>query len=197
VKMTDFVLGPYQTALEPDEIIVAVEVPRWDVQGTYVLKVGGASYPSLILSLAARLEDGIVKESRLAVGGYYTRPFVVEGAFDGEKLSEDAAVKAVGLFPDGEPYDDPHLAFEKKRQMLPTALTRLIREASAGQWRLPIREEITRWRGRDQEPWWLTAAPSSWRGSRVFCWWTSCGDRAILRLRGDATKADAERVQFC
>jgi carbon-monoxide dehydrogenase medium subunit len=151
VKMTDFVLGPYQTALEPDEIIVEVEVPRWDIQGTYVLKVGGASYPSLILSLAARLEDGIVKESRLAVGGYYTWPFVVEGAFDGEKLSEDAAAKAVGLFPDGEPYDDPHLAFEKKRQILPTALTRLIREASAGQWRLPIKEEITRWRGRNQE----------------------------------------------
>jgi CO/xanthine dehydrogenase FAD-binding subunit/aerobic-type carbon monoxide dehydrogenase small subunit (CoxS/CutS family) len=151
VKMTELVLGPYQTALEPDEIIVEVEVPRWDIQGTYVLKVGGASYPSLILSLAARLEDGIVKESRLAVGGYYTRPFVVEGAFDGEKLSEDAAAKAVGLFPDGEPYDDPHLAFEKKRQILPTVLTRLIREASAGQWRLPIKEEITRWRGRNQE----------------------------------------------
>jgi CO/xanthine dehydrogenase FAD-binding subunit/aerobic-type carbon monoxide dehydrogenase small subunit (CoxS/CutS family) len=151
VKMTELVLGPYQTALEPDEIIVEVEVPRWDIQGTYVLKVGGASYPSLILSLAARLEDGIVKESRLAVGGYYTRPFVVEGAFDGEKLSEDAATKAVGLFPDGEPYDDPHLAFEKKRQILPTALTRLIREAAARQWRLPIKEEITRWRGRNQE----------------------------------------------
>jgi len=99
VKMTDFVLGPYQTPLEPDEIIVEVELPRWDIQGTYVLKVGGASYPSIILSLAARLEDGIVKESRLAVGGYYTRPFVVEGAFDGEKALRGCGCEGGGFNP--------------------------------------------------------------------------------------------------
>ena len=147
IKIDEFILGPYQTALEPDEIIEEVAVPKWDLQDTYVFKVGGASYPSLVLSLAVRLEDGVVKRSRFAIGGYYTKPVVLEGVLDGQKLEESAVEKIINLMPEGEPYDDPHLAFEKKRRLLPTALTRLVKGALKRQWTLPTREEITKWRG--------------------------------------------------
>jgi len=149
IKMEEFVQGPYQTALKPDEIVEEVVVPKWDLQNTYVFKVRGASYPSLILAVAANLEDGVLKRSRLALGGYYTKPVVVDGIFDGGIVNKEALIKAVELLPEGEPYDDPHLSFEKKRRLLPTALARLAEGLLNPQWNLPTKDKVMKRRGRE------------------------------------------------
>ncbi len=150
IKAGEFVRGPYQTAIN-GELITEVRVPRWERQTTVVFKVGGASYPSLIVAVTADVIEGVVTRSRIAVGGYYTRPVAADKVFDGVALDKLGAVarKIPELLPPGEPYDDPHLSFEKKQRLLPKlvekALNRLVEKDA---WHLPTKSSITKWRRR-------------------------------------------------
>jgi len=68
VAFDDFVLGPYQTALEPDEIvtsIAAASLPGW---GQRSLRFARFERPTLSTAVAVRTEDGVVAEARVAVG---------------------------------------------------------------------------------------------------------------------------------
>ena len=91
IKFADFHRLPgdhpeRDTTLEPDELIVAVDLPAapW-AKGSHYLKVRDrASYAFALVSVAAGLEvkDGKIKQARLALGGVAHKPWRAHEAED-------------------------------------------------------------------------------------------------------------------
>ena len=69
VPIGDFVIGPYETALTPGELIVAIELPAPE-EGTSVVhaKLAFHERPAVTVTCLARIVGGVVAEARLAVG---------------------------------------------------------------------------------------------------------------------------------
>ena len=65
------------TVLEPDELIVAVELPRVDGRSAYRKVRERASFAFALVSVAAvlRIEDGAVADARIALGGVAHKPW--------------------------------------------------------------------------------------------------------------------------
>lgn len=93
VQLAKFITRPRQTALEPDEVLTAVLVPKAVAQGVSgFLKLGARKY--LVISIAmtaARIvvEDGVVADAALAVGAcgpVATRLAAAEAALIGSPL---------------------------------------------------------------------------------------------------------------
>ncbi len=69
VSVQDFVLGPFQPALEPGELLTEVRVPWLPAGGVMVhLKFSFRERPAATVSCMVRVEDGTVREARVAVG---------------------------------------------------------------------------------------------------------------------------------
>lgn len=101
--LSDFLVGMYTTALEPDELLVEVQVPPlppgW---GSAYLRVHRFQRPTLGVAAAAKLQDGRLSGVRLAVGCMGPRPerlTELEAKIQGLRLSE--AERVVG---EGEAY---------------------------------------------------------------------------------------------
>jgi xanthine dehydrogenase YagS FAD-binding subunit len=67
------------TTLEPGELVTAVELPaeRFDTHYTYLKLRDRQSYAFALVSVAAamRLEDGVMRDVRLALGGVAHKPW--------------------------------------------------------------------------------------------------------------------------
>ena len=69
VAASGFVRGPYRTALEPGELLVAVEVPEPPADAAIVhRKLALHERPAVTVTCLARVEGGRVAEARVAVG---------------------------------------------------------------------------------------------------------------------------------
>jgi carbon-monoxide dehydrogenase medium subunit len=82
VPLDHFVLGPYTTVREPDEVAVAVDVaPTDDVWGTAYSKMALRAGDLAVGAAAAavRVADGTVVEARVAVGGGLAVPRCLHG----------------------------------------------------------------------------------------------------------------------
>jgi xanthine dehydrogenase YagS FAD-binding subunit len=89
------------TNLAPDELIVAVVLPpNGFAQGSHYLKVRDrASYAFALVSVAAALDvqDGIVRDARIALGGVAHKPWraaAAEKSLVGRRLDRDAIAHA-------------------------------------------------------------------------------------------------------
>jgi len=94
----DFLLGPGETALEEDEIVSAVRVPKASGRGrSTFLKLGARKYLVISISMvAARIvEDaGVITDAAIAVGAcsaVATRLEVVENSLIGKPAGDDPA----------------------------------------------------------------------------------------------------------
>jgi len=108
IPIDDFFLLPGDTPerehpLTPGELITAIEVPPAPVaRGSCYLKVRDReSYEFALASAAAALalEDGVIREVRLALGGVATKPWrarVAEGALVGQRADADVFARAAG-----------------------------------------------------------------------------------------------------
>lgn len=69
MPLSDFLAGMYETALQPDELLVEVRVPPLPpgCDGSY-LRVHRFQRPSVGVAVAAKLQDGRLEGVRLAVG---------------------------------------------------------------------------------------------------------------------------------
>jgi xanthine dehydrogenase YagS FAD-binding subunit len=110
VAIADFFVMPgdrpdRETVLRPGELIGAIRVPRTALaQRSRYLKVRDrASFDFAVVSVAAALhiEDGVVREARLAAGGVGTTPWrlrgseqALAGARSGEQAFSEAAARA-------------------------------------------------------------------------------------------------------
>ena len=90
VKLADFLLGSYETALEPGELVSAVLVPPMpkDMTGRYVKFTTGSSEerPCAGVAALATMDNGICRELRLAVGAVSPRPVRITA---GEQMASD------------------------------------------------------------------------------------------------------------
>lgn len=100
ILMSDLILGPYQTSLDPTEIIVGVDIPD-DGRASAYEKFRNPASGYAICGVAACLaigSDGAVATCRLAVGGATAKPLrlpAAEGRLVGMRPSVEAAADAL------------------------------------------------------------------------------------------------------
>jgi carbon-monoxide dehydrogenase medium subunit len=75
LPLADFVVGPYQTALEPGELLASVRVPLPAPASRIAhRKLSFHERPAATVSVLTRVQDGAVAEARVAVGSVGARP---------------------------------------------------------------------------------------------------------------------------
>lgn len=126
VKLSEFLLGTYETVLEPGEVLTAVMVPAspQGIQGTYIKFTTRSSEdrPCVVVAAMARIVEGICEEARLVIGAVSPVPVRVSEAEEiarGEKfggaLIEEMSARAAELV---EPITDLRGPADYKRQMV-------------------------------------------------------------------------------
>ncbi len=69
LPLAEFLVGTYETAIEPDEVLTEVQVPPLPTDfGHAFLRVERYHRPTVNVAVAARRDDGHVGEARLAIG---------------------------------------------------------------------------------------------------------------------------------
>lgn len=140
LPVSDFVRGPYQTALERGEALTAVRVP-FPPTGAVVVhdKVAFHERPAATVTCLVRAEAGRIVEARVAVGSVGARPArareaerLLEGLaaddLDARALEEAGAAAAEAA----APVDDHNGAAEYKAHLVSVMVGRAFRRALAG-----------------------------------------------------------------
>jgi carbon-monoxide dehydrogenase medium subunit len=95
LKLSEFLLGSYETALQPGELISAVIIPPLSakLQGRYIKFTTGSSEerPCAGVAAFAHMSDGTCRELRLAVGAVSPRPMRI---FAGEGMARNQLLTA-------------------------------------------------------------------------------------------------------
>jgi xanthine dehydrogenase YagS FAD-binding subunit len=138
VGITDLYCPPgdrpdLETVLRPGELITAIELPHLPIaaRSSYRKVRDRASYAFAVFSVAAALdiEDGLVKDVRLAMGGVAHKPWrawEAEASLRGRPVSHEAIAAAAGVaFADAEPLKDNGFKIELGRRTLVAALEEL------------------------------------------------------------------------
>jgi carbon-monoxide dehydrogenase medium subunit len=91
LPFSEFILGPYTTALAPGELVVAIEVPSLpDGAGMAHLRFAFHERPAVTVSCLAQLVGGRIAQARIAVGSVGLRPVRV-AAGESALVALDAA----------------------------------------------------------------------------------------------------------
>jgi carbon-monoxide dehydrogenase medium subunit len=140
VKLCDFLLGSYETTLEPGELISAVLVPApsQDMTGHYIKFTTGSSEERPCVGVAGlmQMENGICRELRLAVGAVSPRPIRVAAAEQlardrilTDSLIDDIAAEAARAV---DPVDDLRGPAKYKRHLVGVLVRRSISAIATG-----------------------------------------------------------------
>ncbi len=125
IPAADFFVDYYETALEPGEIVIGVEVPKPAAgAGSVFLKFTPRSvedYATVSAAAVVRLDgDGVCREARLVLGAVGPTPVVVDvaEALVGERVTEDRARAVAELAREAvDPNEDVRGSTEYKRDM--------------------------------------------------------------------------------
>jgi len=134
LKLSEFQLGSYETALEPGELVSAITIPPipGDSRGVYVKFTTGSSEERPCVGVAAlvQMEDGHCRALRLAIGAVSHRPMRIaksEEMARGEKLTakliEEIAANAAQTV---EPIDDLRGPADYKRHLVQVLTRRAV-----------------------------------------------------------------------
>ncbi len=100
--LAEFITGPRQIALEPDELLTAVLIPKDAALGNaHFLKLGARKYLVISIAMTAArivIEDGVVTQAALAVGAcgpVATRLAEAEAALIGAPLAPSRITDAM------------------------------------------------------------------------------------------------------
>ena len=134
-----FTRGPYETALAPGELLVAVHVPPLATGSVLVhRKMSFHERPAITVAANVTVRDGTVAKARLAVGSIGLtahRLAAAEEALVGasavELLGEQLAACAAAAALESEPVEDANGSLEYKRQLVRVLVERTVREALA------------------------------------------------------------------
>ena len=138
IDALDFYLGPYSTALLPDELVVAVEYPDWPAGTISIVhevtrRAGDFALVGLICQLA--IAEG--KVSRAAIGWFGMGPtpmrsLAAEKALLGTALGDiDPRAVAELAIGETEPLEDKHATAHYRRTVGTKLFTRLLAETLA------------------------------------------------------------------
>lgn len=139
VPVGDFIQGPYTTALEPGELVVAIEVPALPAgAGMAHLRFAFHERPAVTVSSLIRIAGGHVAEARVAVGSVGVVPVrarVSEAMLVGLDAGhpEASALVAAGEAAAGasDPVSDANGSAEYKRHLVTVLVGRAVRAAIA------------------------------------------------------------------
>jgi aerobic carbon-monoxide dehydrogenase medium subunit len=139
VGIGEFVLEALTTVLEADELLTAIHLPapRPGEQVVY-RKLAFVERPAASVCCKVRLEDGVVREARVAVGSIGDVPVLVDGAAN-ELVDcslgdlEAAGERAAEIIRDEcDASDDINGSAEYKRHLAGTLLRRALRQVAEG-----------------------------------------------------------------
>jgi len=133
MKLSEFLLGSYETALEPGELLSALVVPppgNW--RGTYVKFTTGSSEERPCAGIAAllRMEQGVCRDLRLVVGAVSPRPVRMHHAEEfarGKEITE-AVLQTISSEASRvvEPIDDLRGSASYKRHLVGVLVRRAL-----------------------------------------------------------------------
>lgn len=133
VSPEDFFVAPLVVNVEEDEVLVAVNLPKpAGIFGTAFDEVAQRAGDFAIVSAGAvlRIENGVVAEARLALGGVGDVPMrarVAEKLLIGASLSSDQVAAAAACAAEGlEPNDDLHASAEYRLHLVPVMAKRVL-----------------------------------------------------------------------
>jgi carbon-monoxide dehydrogenase medium subunit len=137
LSLDEFVLEALTTALEPDELLAAIRLPavRPGEQVVY-RKLAFVERPAASVCCKVRLEDGVVREARVAVGSIGDVPVLVESAaieLINKSVGElEAAGERIAeiINAECEASDDINGSAEYKRHLAGTLLKRALRQVA-------------------------------------------------------------------
>ncbi|HZO77804.1 MAG TPA: xanthine dehydrogenase family protein subunit M [Solirubrobacteraceae bacterium] len=139
ISPEEFTRGPYETALAPEELLVAIEVPSLRPGSALVhRKLAFYERPAITVAASVLVRDGAVSEARLAVGSVgVTAQRLIEteqslhgvDAFgpDNVAISRCAEIAAR----EAQPVEDANGSVQYKRQLVRVLVTRCVRDALA------------------------------------------------------------------
>ncbi len=137
MKLSDFLKGSYETALEPGELVSALIVPPAEsLSGTYTKFTTGSSEERPCVGVAAltTMESGICAELRLVVGAVSPKPVRLEKAESmarGEKLTSELIERiASDASSSVEPIDDLRGTVDYKRHLVHVLVRRALGAAA-------------------------------------------------------------------
>jgi CO/xanthine dehydrogenase FAD-binding subunit len=133
VPLAEFILGNRRTAIRPDELVVAIQVPRIKnfSRGAF-LKLGARRYLIISIVMVAatlEIENDAVTNARVAVGACSAvarRLPLLEAALKGAAVSNLATVVHPGHLATLAPIDDVRASAEYRNEAAMTMLRRLL-----------------------------------------------------------------------
>jgi len=136
IPVSEFTTNYFETCIEPDEILVGIEIPPLPAggQGVYVKHVNRSGDLAMVgVAAWLKLKSGICEELRLALGGVGPIPFrasqveqlVEHKPFD-DSLIEEAAAAAADM---SDPISDAHASADYRRKMVRVMVKRALHAA--------------------------------------------------------------------
>ena len=136
VPLSEFLLGPYETALRHGQLLGAVRIPV-PAPGTAVAhrKLAFHERPAATVACAIRVDHGAVAEARIAVGSVGSRAVratTAERALAGRAVGDEAAVaEAAALASEAsQAVDDPNGSAAYKEQLVRVLVARCFADAT-------------------------------------------------------------------
>jgi 2-furoyl-CoA dehydrogenase FAD binding subunit len=137
VAAEDLFVGPYESALAPDEILVATDWPTVDElpgQAFEEIAQRHGDYTIAAAACALSVADGRVHVARVGVGAVGERPLLVSeaaAALTGAAVDDDVADAAGRAAAEAipEPLDDIHATARHRRQLVRVLVARAARRA--------------------------------------------------------------------
>jgi carbon-monoxide dehydrogenase medium subunit len=133
LPLGEFVLGPYDTALAPGELLAAVRVPELPPGSALVhAKLAFRERPAATVTCLARVENGGVAEARVAVGSVGAVPVrapEAEAVLTGDPDHVAIAAAGEAAAEASAPVEDSNGSVEYKRQLVRVLVKRAFTEA--------------------------------------------------------------------
>jgi aerobic carbon-monoxide dehydrogenase medium subunit len=135
VGASDFFVGPFETAVGPDEILVSVAFPKMDGWGTHYEKFNRTAQAWSIVGVAAavRMDGGKIAEARIGltnVGGSPARATSVEQALVGASSLADIEAAAAHASDGLEPFADDDADVEYRLHLARVLTARAVAKAA-------------------------------------------------------------------
>jgi CO/xanthine dehydrogenase FAD-binding subunit len=138
VPACDFFLGHYTTAIEPGELLVAIDLPTNGLKWAFEEVARRNGYLALAMAaVGLRIEDGRCAAARVMLGGVSDRPVRADAAeahLVGRALDETVAREAGRLAADNlEARSDTNADAAYRRSLVPVLVRRAIMRLSKGE----------------------------------------------------------------
>jgi carbon-monoxide dehydrogenase medium subunit len=137
IGVAEFVQGPFETLLEPAELLVSVRVPLPE-PGTAIAhrKMSFHERPAITVTAAVRVVDGTVRAASIAIGSVARAPVLATDAAE-RLVGHPAALDEAALAEAGDaagaavdPIEDANGSAEYKRHLVAVLTRRCVRAAA-------------------------------------------------------------------